>query len=547
MSTTFAKHVAVNKAPKIAPLGLTTKLSAPIPGRAKDMVSNSSGAMVFKINSLAAVQRFLVLGTEGGTGYVSERDLTKIATTNLRKAIKEGAREVVDLIVEISASGRAPKNDYALFALALVMAEAQTAEDKYYARTKLNQVARTGTHLLHFAEFVNGLKGWGTGTRKAFQNWFLSKSPEQIGYQAIKYMQRDGWSQRDLLRKAHPFGTPEQNVMFKFIAKKGDIKRLDLADILALPPQVKAAVEAKSEGCSPKKIVSLIETHKLPWEAIPTEHLNNTAVWNALIPSIGITALLRNLGRMTAIGVIGNNDITKYIAGTLTNEETIRKGRLHPLAVLNALRTYKNGKGVKGSLSWAPHPLISDALEQCFQKSFGLVEPSGKNRLLAIDCSASMTWGKVAGTQFNYREAAAAMALISAKVEKAAKILGFSDKLVDLGITTSDTFNSAVSKISKVRAGSTRCSLPMETAIANRWNIDQFEIYTDNETNKGGHPSLVLKDYRAKFNKPNAKMAVIAMSSTGFSIADPKDPYMLDFVGFDLATPQMLSEFARMD
>jgi 60 kDa SS-A/Ro ribonucleoprotein len=29
------------------------------------------------------------------------------------------------------------------------------------------------------------------------------------------------------------------------------------------------------------------------------------------------------------------------------------------------------------------------------------------------------------------------------------------------------------------------------------------------------------------------------------SIADPKDPGMLDVVGFDTATPQLVSDFAR--
>jgi 60 kDa SS-A/Ro ribonucleoprotein len=35
------------------------------------------------------------------------------------------------------------------------------------------------------------------------------------------------------------------------------------------------------------------------------------------------------------------------------------------------------------------------------------------------------------------------------------------------------------------------------------------------------------------------------MVSNGFSIADPDDPGMLDVVGFDTATPQLVSEFSR--
>ena len=33
--------------------------------------------------------------------------------------------------------------------------------------------------------------------------------------------------------------------------------------------------------------------------------------------------------------------------------------------------------------------------------------------------------------------------------------------------------------------------------------------------------------------------------SNGFTIADPKDPGMMDVVGFDTATPDLLATFAR--
>jgi len=35
------------------------------------------------------------------------------------------------------------------------------------------------------------------------------------------------------------------------------------------------------------------------------------------------------------------------------------------------------------------------------------------------------------------------------------------------------------------------------------------------------------------------------MVSNGFTIADPRDPKLLDVVGFDSATPQLISDFAR--
>ena len=55
-------------------------------------------------------------------------------------------------------------------------------------------------------------------------------------------------------------------------------------------------------------------------------------------------------------------------------------------------------------------------------------------------------------------------------------------------------------------------------------------------------PAQALEAYRRKTGIP-ARLAVVGMTSTGFSIADPADAGMLDVVGFDTATPGLLSDF----
>ena len=75
--------------------------------------------------------------------------------------------------------------------------------------------------------------------------------------------------------------------------------------------------------------------------------------------------------------------------------------------------------------------------------------------------------------------------------------------------------------------------------------IDTFVIYTDSETWAGDvHPVQALRDYR-QASGIDARLVVVGMVSNGFSIADPTDPGMLDIVGFDTATPQLISDFAR--
>jgi 60 kDa SS-A/Ro ribonucleoprotein len=93
--------------------------------------------------------------------------------------------------------------------------------------------------------------------------------------------------------------------------------------------------------------------------------------------------------------------------------------------------------------------------------------------------------------------------------------------------------------------GGTDCALPMIWAQKNRVDVDTFCIYTDNETWAGDvHPAQALRSYRDARGIP-AKLVVVGMTSTGFSIADPNDAGMIDVVGFDTSTPPVIADFAR--
>src|SRR5690349_13885400 len=98
---------------------------APLPGEA--MVPNSAGGYVYALDAWARFDRFLVLGTEGGTYYASERKLTTDAALSVMDCIAEDGGRAVARIVEMSVSGRAPKQDPILFALALATASAVPA------------------------------------------------------------------------------------------------------------------------------------------------------------------------------------------------------------------------------------------------------------------------------------------------------------------------------------------------------------------------------------------------------------------------------------
>ena len=83
---------------KEALTGLTaseTPQGLPIPGR--DMVGNNAGGFVFKLDEWKQLERFLILGSEGGTFYVSERKLTAENANHVLLLLKKDGLRVVSV------------------------------------------------------------------------------------------------------------------------------------------------------------------------------------------------------------------------------------------------------------------------------------------------------------------------------------------------------------------------------------------------------------------------------------------------------------------
>src|ERR1041385_5319581 len=95
-----------------------TPQSQPIPD--SNQGRNSGGGYSWQVDDWTRLDRFLVLGAEGGTYYIGERNLVKQNHDAIVRCIKSDAIRAVNRIVEISDAGRAPKNDPAIFVLALV-------------------------------------------------------------------------------------------------------------------------------------------------------------------------------------------------------------------------------------------------------------------------------------------------------------------------------------------------------------------------------------------------------------------------------------------
>jgi 60 kDa SS-A/Ro ribonucleoprotein len=546
LAETLGTKFKVNGIPPV----IKTPPSAPIKGREKDMVLNNAGGYVFKVTSWEFLDRFLILGTEGGTYYVGEKKLTEQNFNNVKACMSKDWKRAIDRVVEVSTKGLAKDNDPALLVLAYAASLDNTLARKY-ALNALPQVARIGTHLFHFVTFLRSFRGMGRLVKDALSKWYKAKTPQALAYQIVKYKSRDGWSHRDVLRLVRPKPVSKvEKALYEYAVKgttSGDTPAIILASeaLMKTPGNIGLAKR-------------FIKEYNLSWEMLPTEMLTNTDIWTHLVleNGLGLQAIIRNLGRMTRIGTLKPmNKATEAVVERLNDAAYIKASRLHPISNLIALKAYELGYPLKGkgvpsswderdtSLSWVPVPAIQAALEQAFYKSFDNVVPTGKRNLYAIDVSGSMTGSYVPGTNITANTGAAALAMVLSRTEKNSHILGFCHEFRDLGITPTDSLSMAMKKTYDRSFGATNCSLPMLHAMKQKWNVDNFVVITDNETFLGSmHPSEALKQYR-RSSGIEAKLAVIGMTATKCSIADPDDAGMMDFVGFSADLPKALSYF----
>lgn len=501
-------------------------------------VKNHAGGYVFKLEPMQQLRRFLILGTEGGSYYAGAREMTRENAGVVKQCLDADAKGSVAQIVEVSTGGLAPKNSPAIFALALAASHDYNSV-RSLALDALPKVCRTGTHLFEFVEYVNQMRGWGRGLKDAVGKWYTGKDANKLAYQVVKYQQRGGWSHRDVLRKAHPTAKSSVQNSVLHWATQGGVQEM-------VPPIIEGYEKAKS-ATTAAEVAHLVEEYGLTREMVPTKWLNDLGVWEALLVHMPMTAMVRNLGKMTSCGVLKPlNLATRTVVDRLSNGELLRRARLHPINVLVAACTYGNGRGFKGSLAWRPIGGIVDALDDAFYASFEFVEPTGKNHLLALDVSGSMTWpaiGCMGG--MTPRELSAAMAMVTARTEPNYQVVAFSDSMQDVNITARMRLNDVIETIGRIPMGGTDCALPMLHAARENLDVDMFVVYTDNETWCGEiHPSSALRAYRTSSGR-DARLAVNGMTATSFSIADPSDLGMMDFVGFDSSMPKLLADFAR--
>ena len=517
-----------------------TPQTKPIPGRETEMRQGRSGGFMFDAGIWQMLRRCLLIGTAKSTFYAGKQELTEDFVAVVQEAIAQNPTKVAQEIVYAS-DGRAINNSAPILALVL-LSMGETPEAKKAFQEIFPQVVRTASHFYEWLSYTKSMRGFGKVIREAGKTWLSREDVKGLAYQLLKYQQRQGFSHRDALRLFHVKPpTEDHRQLFEWVVKGWE----------ELPKEIPTDALAQIWWYewlkrNPEKTGHAIAQGHLTHEMATVGKMDKQA-WQLLFNEMPIGAMLRNLGSLTELGVLRGDERQNLnrIENVLNNKEHLRKGRIHPIDVLKALKTYQSGgKLGRSQKTWTPVPRIVDILETAVELSFDVVEPTGKVFMHAVDISGSMSWGVVNSLGLSCCEIATTMALVTAKAEKNYMIRGFATDFRDLDITKKDSFSSALKKASNQNFGGTDASVAYDWMIKNRFKADVICFWTDSESWSGyKHPAQALAEYRKKVN-PNTKAVYITLAPYQITLVDPKDPLSWDMGGFDPSMPRIIQMLA---
>lgn len=540
------------------------------------MSRNAAGGFSYKVTDWDQLDRFLILGTTDGTFYVDKNAVMEVNLDAINRCLDNDGDRVVNRVLEITRENRAMSKDPALFVLALAASRKQsrvvkprdgrdaftideTAPAALRALDAVPEVARTFTDLSHFITYLRKPKqrGMGNGVMRRLARWYNNMPVGKLALQVIKFQSRDGVSQRDAYDLLHParWQKPDavRRAVFDFIVD-GRLPSFDMAQESALRPLVGFG-QLRGEGVTALDAARLIADFGLPIETVPNE-LKNAAVYDAVLKGVlsgksgnTLTWLIRNLGNLSKHGLLthARPDIVQLVCTMLKDESAIKEARVHPVLILKALLTYKQGRGQLGNGQWDVVPQVVDALDDAFYRSFRYLTPSGKRIMLGIDVSGSM-WGQKVKDFGNLsaHEAAAVMALVVAHAEPNWCAVKFDTVARPIDISPRMRIDDVVRTVATHRGGGTDLASSIAYARKHRVKVDAFVLFSDYETWAGRtHAHQELDLYRAEMGI-QAKVVCVALTPQSSTVAPPGDDGFLQVVGFDANVPKLVQEFLAM-
>ena len=281
----------------------------------------------------------------------------------------------------------------------------------------------------------------------------------------------------DVIDLVHPTPAPDkpwQGALFQYALDRRH-NRGNLPDPDALGTLAYNLTFLEAVGERPERLLDAdaVKRAGLTWEnalSLAGSKVDKKALWEALIPSMGLMALTRNLRNFDQAGV--SDEAAAKVAARLADPDEVRRSRQFPFRFLAAHRAAP-------SLRW------SYPLEKALGHSLGNVPALKGRTLVLVDRSPSMWWQRMSErSDMPWADAAAVFgAAVAIRAENADLVeFGFDSAVVRFG--RSESLLKILERFTQ------RNGTDIPSAVrAHYKGHDRVVIVTDEQTRAGWLPS----------------------------------------------------------
>ena len=281
------------------------------------------------------------------------------------------------------------------------------------------------------------------GTADAVQRLFTE-------YAALKY---DGvsraWRMGDVIELTHPKPADDkQSDLFRYLLDRrhhpNEMSVPDTLPMVAARARLEATPSDQRRHVLRSADVELLSDAGATWEWLSgwLPGGMDAEAWEAVIPSMGFMALLRNLRNFDEVGIPGG--VENHVKSVLTDPDAVQRSRQFPYRFWSA---YKNVP----SLTWAP------ALERALDLSLSNIPQLSGRTLVLTDTSASMTSPVSRRASIAHFEIAALFAAATARKAEKLDLISFASGSERLKFRASQsvlrTIETVESRIGRVGHG----------------------------------------------------------------------------------------------
>ena len=180
---------------------------------ATNSVNNCDGLPVIsQKDDLSLLRRFLVLGSETGPYLPSHLSppMRKENAPSIEMLIsQEKGEDIVSEILKFSNEGMAVNQQAMIFALATCARDKDSKTKTAAYEKAFATVCKSPLDLFTFVDYAQAISktltgsGWGKAHRRAIGSWYNGLAPKDLAAAVTRYIQRNKWSHRDILKLAH--------------------------------------------------------------------------------------------------------------------------------------------------------------------------------------------------------------------------------------------------------------------------------------------------------------------------------------------------------